>query len=264
MRFLRLFYQHGVLTQLGKIVALLTALIIFFWVIVWIGNPYLDDKKSPNSAAPSWTAQAPVLPSTTFVPPPPGFPSMEFPPPLPEVRRGQPQPVPTRFGLSYSVPSDTNWQPSNSTALGWTEASYGAGSVYGYRYCDEDKSSRLAVVGVTSINGVDFDTAARTEVGLAEQIFADKAGRKPKVEIRGPFALDVSGRPAVRYTAVVTDIPADDRCDPPRAQFDIVATPAYATAEVMLLMVEHHVGLPKSLSDNDVDTIIRSLRKTDQ
>ncbi|MGY5281073.1 hypothetical protein [Nocardia gipuzkoensis] len=243
--------------------AVVAAAIVFLSVLAWIGNPYLDDAKSADGAAPSWTASPPPKPSTTFAPPPPGFPSMEFPPPMPEVPKGQPQPVPTRFGLSYSVPSDDNWQPSNRTALGWTDATYGAGSVYGHGYCTESKSARLAVVGVTSLNGVDIDTAAREEVTLAERIFADKSGRKPKVEIRGPVGLEVSGRPAVRYTAVVTDIPPDGACDPPRAQFDIVATPAYTTAEVMLLMVEHHVGLPKSLSNSDVDTIIASLRKTE-
>ncbi|MFR9752278.1 hypothetical protein ACL02S_14750 [Nocardia sp. 004] len=250
--------------------ALIAALLAFFWVLAWVGNPYLDNTKSADDALVPWTAPTLPKPSTTVVLPPPGFPSMEFPPPMPEVPEGQPQPVPTRFGLSYSVPSDSSWYPSNSTVMGWTDdsgdiATYGAVSSYKYGYCPDTRGSTLAEVGVTGRNGVDIDTVAREEVGKAERIFSDdEAGRKPKVAIQGPFVLEVSGRPAVRYTAVVTDIPKKNGCDPSRAHFDIVATPAYATAEVMILMVEHHVGLPMALSSGDVDTIIKSLRKTEE
>ncbi|MGW4327563.1 hypothetical protein ACWEKR_16895 [Nocardia sp. NPDC004573] len=268
MRFVELLYRSGVLTPIGRIVAVVAAAIVFLSVLAWIGNPYLDDAKSPDAAAPSWTASPLPKPSTTFVPPPPGFPSMEFPPPMPEVPKGQPQPVPTRFGLSYSVPSDDNWQPTNDAVMGWTDnageiATYGAASRYRYKYCPEVRGASLARVGVTGRNGVEIEAVAREEAAKAERIFADKSGRRPKVEIRGPLTFDVSGRPAVRYTAIVTDIPQEKSCDPSRAQFDIVATPAYATAEVMMLMVEHHVGLPQALTDSDVDTIIKSLRKTE-
>ncbi|WP_157108589.1 hypothetical protein [Aldersonia kunmingensis] len=188
---------------------------------------------------------------------------------MPEVPEGQPQPVPTKFGLTYTVPSE-NWQANNDMVSGWSDAqgaiaTYGATSRYRHHYCPEIKGASLAKVAATGRNGIDLDTAAREEVLKAQRIFADdKTGRTPNVEVRGPNALEVSGRPAVRYTAVVTDIPRTSTCSPQQAEFDIIATPAYASAEVMLLMVEHHVGLEDALTDADIENIVESLSKTEQ
>ncbi|MFZ2178110.1 MAG: hypothetical protein WAW17_29605 [Rhodococcus sp. (in: high G+C Gram-positive bacteria)] len=236
-------------------------------VVMWVGNPYADDAPATEEAASSWAPPPPSGPSTTVAPLPPGFPSMEFPPPMIEAPDGQPQPVPTKFGLTYTVPNDEGWRPSSTMVTGWTDddgyiAGYGAVSTFGYNYCPEYKGSTLADVGITGRNGVDIDTAAREAVGKAERIFADDVRNKPKVEIRGPFDFEVSGRPAVRYTAVVTDIPQEHSCDASRAEFDIVATPSYASAEVGVFMVTHHLGLSDSLSGDDVDRIVESLRKT--
>ncbi|MDH6285540.1 hypothetical protein [Rhodococcus opacus] len=266
--FFKLLEKYGVLKPLRNIVLAVAALVAVMTIVMWVGNPYADDAQATDEAASSWAPAPPTGPSTTVAPLPPGFPSMEFPPPMIEAPDGQPQPVPTKFGLTYTVPGSDDWRPSNSSVMSWSDddgtiAGYGAVSDYGYRYCPEYKSSRLAISGATGRNGVDVDTAAREAVGKAERIFSDNAGGTPKVEIRGPVDFQVSGRPAVRYTAVVTDIPRDHSCDPTRAGFDIVATPAYATAEVMVFMIEHHVGLPDSLSDQDVDTIITSLHKTE-
>jgi hypothetical protein len=254
---------------IARIVGSLAALVVFLLVVLWVGNPYLKDDE--GNAAPVWTAPTTVPPatSTTVAPLPPGFPSMRRPPPMPEVAEGQPQPVPTKFGLTYTVPS-ADWQANNDMVSGLTDsqgdiATYGATSRYRHHYCPEIKGASLAKVAATGRNGTDLDTAAREEVSKANRIFADdETGRTAKVEIRGPVALAVSGRPAVRYTAVVTDIPETSSCTPPDARFDIIATPAYATAEVMLLMVEHHIGLRDALTDSDVEAIVGSLSKTEQ
>ncbi len=188
---------------------------------------------------------------------------MEFPPPKIEVPDGQPQPVATKYGLTYTVPAD--WQNGAGAMGGWeddngTIAYYGQLSDYGYNHCAAKKGSTLARAGATGRNGIDIDTAAREEAQKAERIFADKAGNKPAVEIRGPFQLHVSGRPAVRYSAEVTNIPRDNWCNPQQAGFDIVATSGYVTAEVVLFMIQHDIGFPGSISDEQVDQIFGTLR----
>ncbi|NLE80729.1 MAG: hypothetical protein GX610_14330 [Rhodococcus sp.] len=114
---------------------------------------------------------------------------------------------------------------------------------------------------MTGRNGVDLDTAAREAVEKAGAIFSD--GSDVDVQINGPVQLEVSGRPAVRYTAVVTGIEQEFDCDPTEATFDIVATPGYATAEVVTFMVKRSKGHGDSLSDEDVDRVIGSLRRTE-
>ncbi|WP_148280524.1 hypothetical protein [Nocardia cyriacigeorgica] len=256
------------LNPLVRISIWLVAFGLVAGVVVWVGNPNLGSDAAEGPAS-EWTAPSESVPTTTVAPPPPGFPRMEFPPPMPEVPEGVPQPVPTRFGLTYTVPSSEHWRSSNTMVVGWTDdagdvATYGAVSEYRYGYCTEDDGSAMATVGVTGRNAVDLDTAARQEVSKAERIFGDEeTSRKPKVEIRGPFSLEVSGRPAVRYTAVLTDIPGSSACGPDQAIFDVVATPGYATAEVVLLVVQHHTGMSDALSESDADAIVTSLRKSD-
>ncbi|XGU18980.1 hypothetical protein ACETU7_27220 [Rhodococcus sp. 3Y1] len=71
------------------------------------------------------------------------------------------------------------------------------------------------------------------------------------------------GRPAIRYTATVTNIPADNECDPPSAQFDVVTTPGYSTAEVMVFLVQSDQGLPDALNQGTIDQIIATIRKSE-
>ncbi|MCX5042094.1 hypothetical protein OG921_02660 [Aldersonia sp. NBC_00410] len=269
MKFTQVFRKYGFAGPIMRIVGALVALAVFMFVVAWVGNPYLKDDE--GNAAPAWIAPTTVPPATSTTPVaglPPGFPSMRRPPPMPQVAEGQPQPVPTKFGLSYTVPWE-GWRASNAMVMGWNDAqgniaTYGATSDYRYGYCPEVDSASLASVAATGRNGVDLNTAAREEVVKANRIFADDTnGIAPTVEIRGPFSLEVSGRAAVRYTAVVTAIPKTDACTPKDARFDIVATPGYASAEVMLLMVEHRVGPAHALSDTDVDSIVGSLSKTE-
>ncbi len=246
-----------------RLAVVLAAGVVFLFLMGRYANPFVDDV-APIEDLQS-ALRPPPGPTTTVVPPPTGFPSMEFPPSKIEVPDGQPQPIATKFGLTYTVPSD--WRNGWGSIVSWSNpdgviATYGTTSDFGYRYCPETDGSTLAEAGATGRNGVDLDSAAHAEVLKAEQIFSDKSGNMPKVEIRGPFSMQISDRPAVRYTALLSDIPKENSCDPETAQFDIVATPGYATAEVMVFMVERFVGIPGSPTGDVIDGIISSLRKS--
>jgi hypothetical protein len=260
--------RSGVIGPLAKVVGWMGVAAAVMLVIAWVGNPYADKVPEAEQAAPSWRPPAPVE-SPTDPPLPPGFPSMAFPPPLPQAAEGQPTTVPTRYGLGYSVPAANGWRPSNGRTVSWSEGgrtivSYGAVSDYGYGYCPETEGSALARVGVQGRNGTDIDTAAREAVDRTGAIFSDAAGARPDVEIRGPVQAEVAGRPAIRYTAVVTGIARGSSCDPSTAQFDVVATSAYASAEVMVLFLQRHTGLPGALSEHDAESILTSLHTTNR
>lgn len=198
---------------------------------------------------------------------PPGMSLIELPPRKIDVPPGADQPIATKYGLTYEIPPD--WKNEYSAVTGWESdrgeiSRYSTTGSFGAGYCPEEKLDGLAVTGATGRNGVDLDTAARDHVHLAERVFASSGERfKPKVEYVGPKQITVAGRPAVRYTAIVTDVPKDGKCKPPAGLFDIVATPSYATAEVMILMVELHQGLPGSLGPDVADRIIASLRPSE-
>ncbi|MFI6170257.1 hypothetical protein ACIBCN_25980 [Nocardia sp. NPDC051052] len=190
-----------------------------------------------------------------------------MPPPKIDVPPGADQPIATKYGLTYEIPPD--WKNEYSAVTGWESdrgeiSRYSTIGTFGAGYCPEDKFEGLAVAGATGRSGVDLDTAARDHVHLAERIFASSGERfKPKVQYVGPTQITVAGRPAVRYTAIVTDIPKERKCGPPTSLFDIVATPGYATAEVMILMVELHQGLPGALDPTVTDQIIASLHPSE-
>lgn len=261
-RFLAAFVRSG----LGRIVLAVAALIIGLNIIVWVGNPFSKDAGKAD-----WNASSAQLPPTRSTTPastlPPGFPSLSAPPPMVEVPPGRAQSVPTRFGLSYSVPNGQGWRPSNKRVLGWSDqderiATYGSVSDYGYGSCPESEQSWIGFAGVQGRNGVDIETAAREEVSKAGRIFAD-GGKQPVVTISEPRALEVDGRPAIRYTASVSDIPRAAACGPERARFDVVATAAYSSAEVLIFVIEHHEGVDHALTEGDVDAVIASLHRSE-
>ncbi|BAH31350.1 hypothetical protein RER_06420 [Rhodococcus erythropolis PR4] len=80
---------------------------------------------------------------------------------------------------------------------------------------------------------------------LPSAIFASKNGTLASIAYSGPTNFTISGRPAIRHTATVTNIPADKECDPPSAHFDVVTTPGHSTAEVMVVLVQSDQGLPE-------------------
>ncbi|WP_179273435.1 MULTISPECIES: hypothetical protein [unclassified Rhodococcus (in: high G+C Gram-positive bacteria)] len=102
-----------------------------------------------------------TAPTSTRVGPPPGFPSMEFPPPENEVSEGDPIPIDTKYKISYTVPGD--WRDSSGAIAGWEgdmgSVTYGAIAMYGYDYCpDERDGARKAITGMTGRNGTDIAT----------------------------------------------------------------------------------------------------------
>ena len=251
---------------LARLAFAIAALYGIFFVLGKIGNPYIDDVPDQGAlrSAINPAPAAPAAPTTTAPPLPPGFPSMEFPPPKIDVPKGEPQPIATKFGLTYSIPPD--WENGTTAIVGWstpsesiTFSSVGRG---GLGYCDDDKDAVLAVTGATGRNGISIDEAAMDAVHKAEQIFAEDDGRKATVRYNGPVRMTVSGKPAVRYTAEVTNIPGDRPCGPPSAHYDIVATEGYSTAQVMILMVQSDRGLPGSPAHSDIEKIVSSLRRS--
>lgn len=198
--------------------------------------------------------------------PPSGLPFLERPPAKLRALPGQQQPVATRYGWTYDLPPD--WQNRSDSVAGWGDSQgeivrYGSIGRFGHNYCSASDGSRLAMSGAGGRNGMEPETAARTEVELAERIFASEDGRKPRVEYIGPSPVTMSGRIGTRYTAIVNDIPQEGPCDPPSAQFDVVALPGSATAEVMVLMVEFEQGVPGALDPGIADRIMASLRPSD-
>ncbi|MFI6432209.1 hypothetical protein [Rhodococcus oryzae] len=236
-------------------------------LIAQLGNPNAEDVPDQHTLRSSMfpTTSAPATPTTKPPPLPPGFPSMQFPPPKIEVPDGQPQPIATKFGLTYDIPAD--WQNKSTAIAGWTDdvlgnVSYGSVGMFGRGFCEVSDGERLGLSGATGRNGVDLRTAALDEVHKAERIFADSQGNTPRVLYSEPEPFEINGRPAVRITASVTDIPSNDQCDPPSAQLDIVTTPGYSTAEVMILLIELHQGIPGVADPQVADHIISTLRKS--
>ncbi|MGA9873908.1 MAG: hypothetical protein WBQ44_22555 [Rhodococcus sp. (in: high G+C Gram-positive bacteria)] len=75
------------------------------------------------AAAPTTTtARTTGVPTPTTPRPtlPPGFPSREFAPPEIEVSEGDPIPIDTIYGLSYTVPGD--WRFMRGGVMGWEGA----------------------------------------------------------------------------------------------------------------------------------------------
>ncbi|MDI9903342.1 hypothetical protein QM716_26130 [Rhodococcus sp. IEGM 1409] len=253
---------YRALLRIGGAIAGLYA---FFFIMGQISNAHTDELPPAESLA---TALAPPVNTTSTTPPPPlppGFPSLDRPPPKIEVEPGQPQPIATKFGLTYDIPAD--WRNGFSAVAGWNTSegliTFGAIGEYAYDFCEASDGAKLAMTGATGRNGVDIDTAAQEWVYKAPAIFADKKGNTANIAYSQPTEFAISGRPAIRYTATATSIPADNECDPSSATFDIVATSSYATAEVMIFMIRIDDGFKNSLAHGIADQIIATIRQTE-
>jgi len=214
----------------------------------------------PTTSAPSTQAG----PRTSPPPLPEGFPSMLRPPPQMTAAPGGPQPISTRYGLTYDIPAD--WTNDYRSIAGWSNkddrASFGAVGHFGEGYCSENDGAQLAMSGAAGSRDLDLLAVASKEIRAVEWIFDDDAGTLPTVEYAEPVWFEVAGRPSVRLSAHITDIPQISECDPESARFDIVATPGYATAETMVLMVEVHQGIDGTYDADVADEIIATLRPT--
>lgn len=218
-------------------------------------------------AAPVTSAAVPQpssVPTSTVAGPPPGFPSMEYAPPEIEVPDGDPIPIDTKYGLSYTVPGD--WRNVSSGVAGWQgdsgSVTYGAVTMYGYDYCPAHRDgARKALTGMTGRNGVDVPTAAFEASRQAEIIFKDEPDDGVQIEYTDPIEFDIDGAPAIRYSVRASNIAQKFDCDPTEATFDIVATQGYSNATVAIFMVQADQQIDDPLDEGTVDQIISTLRR---
>ncbi|WP_256977099.1 hypothetical protein [Rhodococcus sp. RS1C4] len=218
---------------------------------------------APPTSRPSSTAAPAPAPTATL---PPGFPSMEFAPPEIEVPEGDPIPIDTKYGLSYTVPGD--WRNASGGVAGWEgtrgSVTYGAVAMYGYDYCPEHRDgARKAVSGMTGRNGVDVPTAAFEASRQAEIIFRDAPDDAVTLDYSEPIQFDIGGAPAVRYSVKASNLAQDFDCDPTEATFDVVATEGYSNATVAVFMIQTDQQIDESLPPDVVDRIVSTLRRTE-
>lgn len=177
---------------------------------------------------------------TTAPPLPPGFPSMERPPPKIVVPDGQPQPIATKFGLTYEIPAD--WREFSTGIVRWTtdgrSVTYGAVADFGYERCPGSDGSTLAESGMTGRRGMDIHAAALDAARGAEIIFGNSDEfAPPHLNYEGPLDFEIGGEPAVRYRIQAQGIHQNDQCDSAAATFGVVATTGFATAPVAVFMI---------------------------
>lgn len=143
-----------------------------------------------------------------------------------KVAPGQPQPITTRYGLTYAIPAD--WTNKHQMSAGWSgedgHAAYGTVGFFGYGFCPSEEGGWLAISGASGARDPDLEAVALDKVRAVEWIFDDNAGTLPTVEYDEPVWFEIAGRPAVRISASVSDTPKIGACEPEAAQFDIVAT----------------------------------------
>ena len=254
---------------LGKRLLLLAASWIVFNFVLWLIPKIAPTVPERYEGVPA-VAVPPVASDTAVATTPPtlpsGFPSMERPPPKIEVPDGQPQPIATKFGLTYDVPAD--WRNSSTGVVRWTtgdkSVTYGAIGDYGYGHCPETDGSTLADTGMTGRNGVDIHTAALEAARGAEIIFGDSQGAStPALTYSPPIEFSIDDKPAVRYTVRADNIHRRHDCDPTQAIFDVVATAGYATAAVAVFMVELDQNIEGALDHSLADSIISTIRPSD-
>ncbi|MFD1815782.1 hypothetical protein [Rhodococcus gannanensis] len=214
-----------------------------------------------TALVPSTSAAA--VPTSTPPPLPPGFPSMDRHPPKIEVPEGEPQPIATKFGLTYDIPAD--WENFDGGVAGWSGNSeiitYGAPGFYGVDACPEAGDANWrAMTGVSARRGMDLTTAAADEAGKIERSLADAEAPDMRFQHSAPVETEINGRPALRTTITVTGLPQEAACEPPKVTYDVVATPALATANVMLLVIQNSRDVPDAADQATVEEIINTLR----
>ncbi|OZC87494.1 hypothetical protein CH282_10110 [Rhodococcus sp. 06-418-1B] len=190
---------------------------------------------------------------------------MEHPPPKIIVPDGEPQPIATKFGLTYDIPAD--WRNVSGGVAGWTTGGesvvYGAIGDYGYKYCPESDGSALALSGMTGRTGTTIDDAALSAARDAEVVFGNSGAAPPRLQYSQPYYFKIQGEPAVRYTVRAENIHRQENCDPHQATFDVVATTGFATAPIAVFMIELHQGLPDALNHSIADAMISTIRRSD-
>ena len=200
-----------------------------------------------------------------FRPPAPlpeGMERVEFAPPKIDVPEGQPQPIETKWGWTYSIPAD--WRNGYRSSIWWQTAhygpvAYGAAGTLRPATCD---NQTVAFSGVAGRNGMSIDDAARAEIRVAEHAYLEAGKPAPSVEYSEPQHITIDGHDAVRISARVSNITKSDDCDPSAATIDIVALPGYSHAEVALFIVNTEQGVPGEIDPKIADTIFSTIRQT--
>ena len=253
------------LLRIVLVVGLLYAAVAFLPKLV----PETPGRYTGVAAAPFQTTtmrpSASAAPTSVTPTLPPGFPSMEFPPPESEVPEGDPIPIDTKYGISYTVPGD--WRFTRGGVMGWenNEGSIRFGDIadYGYDYCQEFRDGATkADTGITGRNGMDVEAAAFEVSRSAELIFRDEPGDSVQIAYSDPIKFEIDGASSVRYSVHASNIAQKFDCDPTEATFDVVATQGYSNATVAVFMVMAEKGSEGSLSQETIDDIIESLRRT--
>ena len=254
-------------------VAGLLGLLVFVGLVLPKLGPQAPGQYSGTAPQPTTSSTISQVPSattssaqkTTASKPPPGFPSMEFAPPEIAVPEGDPIPIDTKYGISYTVPGD--WRFGRGGVVGWNKGEhslrFGDIADFGYDYCPEfrDGGSK-AMTGITGRHEVDVATAAFDVSRQTEMIFRDKPTDDVTIEYSEPVDFQIEGAPAVRYTVTASNLAQQFECDPPAASIDIVAMQGYSNATVAVFMVLAEQQTDRAISQDTIDDIIASLRRS--
>lgn len=251
-----------IVRMVGSLVAIAVVLGGFVW-LTNRGSAVAGDDIAASGADFTEELFPTLEPRPQLVPdytPPPGFPTSELRdlPPDPEPSGGL-RTINTIYGISYSVPAD--WYAGSGAVTSWpdgTDSRYNGIATGGDGYCPLNDNSTVRTA-MRRANALPLDEAALTYARTAEAIWAHAGS----VRLEGPVSLTTaSGEPAVRYTALIDDIPADDECTPTSETFDVVALRGYAGAETVVFVAERKIGVDREFPESVVDDIVSSLRET--
>ncbi|WP_245819775.1 hypothetical protein [Rhodococcoides yunnanense] len=251
--------------QLLRVAALIGLLFLAGFLLPKLGPEAPGAYEGVVAAPTSPRLTGAPTPTTTVPGPPPGFPSMEYAPPEIEVPDGDPIPIDTKYGISYTVPGD--WRFLRGGVVGWESAEgsvrFGDIADYGYDYCPESRDGATkADAGITGRNGVDEQTAAFEVSRAAELIFRDEPGDSVAIDYSDPIEFEIDGAPAVRYTVKASNLPRKHDCDPTEGTLDIVATQGYSNATVAVFMIVSGGRIDGALPRETIDQIVSTLRRT--
>ncbi|WP_280306744.1 hypothetical protein [Nocardia neocaledoniensis] len=236
-------------------------------MIKWVGNPF-DTAADPSQAASSWMPP-PHSTMSRDTEPPPNLPVIDFPPKVRTSNDGKSHEVPTRYGISYSVPFTPEWRPSNTRIMSWsdesgTKATLGSVSDYRYGHCNDGDDFALATIGVRGRNGVNTNTAAREQIDLFEQIFVEGSESHPRIERSSPQVIQYEDSQGSSHSVEISEISSTKKCHPSRVRITSIAVPAHATSEVAVVTLIDGTFNHETLSDQVAEFITHSITRSYQ
>jgi hypothetical protein len=174
-------------------------------------------------------------------------------------------------GLVYDVPAD--WTVNECTTLiGWEkkcpDGPFGSCPIRTMSGSAEsaDPSCKAANFAMTGVPGskdiADIHQAARSEVGLATDIYSSDGGAAPTVSESQEKSLTVGGSPAVEVVATVTNI-TPSGCGATRAVHVVVATTVPGQPGTVLFVASLEQGIAGAPGPEVADQLVASLRRVD-